>query len=180
MSNEAPAHEGILSEISSIDFSKPFFLSRTFWVNVIALLALFFPAVREWAAAEPEAPIIILAFVNLVLRTVTNKSITISKDDGDTDDGKSSGGFGGLPLALMLAAAIIVVCLPACSGSGYPLTGSITYRDAESGAKGGLVFEQGKAPRASVRVPVYDPKTGELIGVGELSGPLSGTVTPTK
>lgn len=72
-----------------------------------------------------------------------------------------------------------VFFLPSCAGSGYPLTGQISYRDPESGAKGGLVFEPGKPPRASVRVPVYD-ENGNLIGVGEISGPLAREISPTK
>lgn len=159
MSNEAPANEAIIKSVESINFSKPFYLSRTFLVNVIALLALFFPAVREWAAAEPEAPVIILAFVNLVLRTVTSRPISIS-NGGASENGGASGGSGGiLPLALFCLAAACL--LPSCTG--YPVTGSITYRDPQSGAKGGLVFTPGAPPRASVRVPVYDPQTGELI-----------------
>jgi hypothetical protein len=81
-----------------------------------------------------------------------------------------------LPLLILLTG---ILALASCGGN-YPVTGSISYRDPNSGAKGGLVFEPGKAPRASVRVPVYHPETGELIGVGELSGPLSRAVTPTK
>lgn len=73
---------------------------------------------------------------------------------------------------LILLTGILALLLSSCAGD-YPLTGIVSYREAKSGAKGGLVFEPGKAPRASVRVPVYDPETGELIGVGELSGPLA-------
>lgn len=82
-------------------------------------------------------------------------------------------------LLLILLTGILALLLPSCAGD-YPITGSIFYRDAQSGAKGGLVFEAGAAPRASVRVPVYHPETGELIGVGELSGPLAREVSPTK
>lgn len=96
---------------------------------------------------------------------------------GVSEKGGASGGSGGiLPLALFCLAAACL--LPSCTG--YPLTGSIAYRDPQSGAKGGLVFTPGAPPRASVRVPVYDPQTGELIGVGELSGPLSREISATK
>ena len=80
-------------------------------------------------------------------------------------------------LVIPLAAALLF--LPSCAESGYPLVGRISYRDPETGAKGGLVFEAGKAPRASVSVPVYD-NLGNLIGVGEVSGPLAREIDATK
>ena len=92
---------------------------------------------------------------------------------------RPSGGHGNLPLGLLLFCGLGFLFLPSCSGE-YPITGQISYRDPASGAKGGLVFEPGKAPRASVRVPVYDPNTGELIGVGELSGPLARRIEASK
>lgn len=117
---------------------KSFLLSKTFWVNLIALAALFFPVVREWAAAEPEAPVILLAFVNLVLRTVTRQPISISLDG--VSDGKHSGGSGGsLPLVLLLMVGLALLALPSCSGSGYPLEGSVFYR-TDGGAKVGIVY----------------------------------------
>ncbi len=170
MSNEAPAHEAVPSSVESIRTTKVWYLSKTFWTNLLILLSVVFPVVQEWAAQNPAAMPVIFAFVNLVLRTATNQGITLSTD-GVSKDGGASGGSGGvLPLALFLLTGMWL--LPSCSGSGYPLSGSISYRDPDSGAKGGLVFEPGKAPRASVRVPVYD-EAGNLIGVGELSGPLA-------
>lgn len=118
---------------------KSFLLSKTFWVNLIVLLALLFPAVREWAAAEPEAPVIILAFVNLVLRTVTRVPISISLD-GVVSDGNDSGASGGmLPLVLLLVVGLALLALPSCSGSGYPLEGSVFWR-ADDGAKVGITY----------------------------------------
>lgn len=137
MSNEAHAGEQIISAIESLNPSKPFYLSKTFLVNVIVLLSMFFPAVREWAAAEPEAPVIILAFVNLVLRTVTRQAVRFSKDE-TTGIGGASGGSGGiLPLALFLMGAACL--LPSCARSGYPLDASIFYR-VDDGAKVGIVY----------------------------------------
>ena len=99
--------------------------------------------------------------------------------DGENADGGNRGGFGGgLPLFLLAAGSLCMVStLPSCSG--VPLTGSLSYRDPKSGAKGGLVFEPGAPPRASVRVPIYDER-GELVGMGDLSGPLSRELSPTK
>jgi hypothetical protein len=79
--------------------------------------------------------------------------------------------------SLILTAALFI--LPGCAESGYPLQGQISYRDPATGAKGGLVFEPGKAPRASARIPVYG-EDGTLIGVGEISGPLAREISATK
>jgi hypothetical protein len=78
-------------------------------------------------------------------------------------------------LVIPIAASILL--LPSCAS--YPLTGIISYRDPASGAKGGLVFEPGTPPRASVRIPVYDD-LGNMIGIGEVSGPLAHEISATK
>jgi len=138
MSNEAHPVERIITTLEELNPAKPFYLSRTFWVNAIALLSLLFPAVREWAAAEPEAPLIILAFVNLVLRTVTRSAIRFSR--AGVSEGENSGGFGGgLPLVLLLVAGSALLALPSCGSSGYPLEGSVFYR-TDDGAKVGIVY----------------------------------------
>lgn len=82
----------------------------------------------------------------------------------------------------IITAAIAIIALyffTSCADQGYPLTGQISYRDPATGAKGGLVFEPGKAPRASVRIPVYD-EAGNIIGVGEISGSLAREIEATK
>lgn len=137
MSNDAHAGEKIISAIESLNPAKPFYLSKTFLVNVIALLALVFPAVREWAAAEPEAPVIILAFVNLVLRTVTRQAVRFSKDETTGIGGASGGGSRGslLPLALFCLAAACL--LPGCAG--YPVNASVYHR-LDDGSKVGIVY----------------------------------------
>lgn len=82
----------------------------------------------------------------------------------------------GIAPLIMLGA---ILALPSCADQGYPITGRISYLDPESGAKGGLVFQPGQPPRASVRIPVYD-ELGNLIGIGEVSGPLAGQIEATK
>ncbi len=74
------------------------------------------------------------------------------------------------PLALsirLILPALTACLLPSCGGE-YPLTGSISYRDAESGAKAGLVFAPGEPVRGSVKLPVYNPETGQVIGQVDL------------
>lgn len=167
--------------------SKPapenFLLSKTFWLNLVALASLISPEVREWLAGNPVEFIAALGAANIILRFVTKGAVSFSVDGVSSDGNASGGGSGGgwLPLALMLTAGLLIAtALPSCSGSGYPLSGSISYRDPNTGAKGGLVFEEGKKPRASVRVPIYDPETGELVGMADLSGPLARELRATK
>jgi hypothetical protein len=168
MSNETPATAP----------TKSFLLSKTFWLNLVALASLIAPQVREWLASNPVEFMAVLGAVNIILRFVTKGAVSFSASG--ISNGENSGRSGGsLPLVLLLVAGSALLALPSCSGTGYPLTGSISYRDPGSGAKGGLVFEEGKAPRASVRIPVYD-EDGNLIGVGELSGPLARDVHATK
>ena len=71
--------------------------------------------------------------------------------------------------ALILIPALLLL-LPSCE----TLTGSISYIDAGSGAKGGLVFRGKEKPTGFVRIPILDDN-GNQVGVAEL-----GTITPTK
>lgn len=68
-----------------------------------------------------------------------------------------------LSIGLLFILGLTACLLPSC-GAEYPLTGSVSYRDPQSGAKAGLVFAPGKPVRGSVKVPVYDQATGEMIG----------------
>ncbi len=83
-------------------------------------------------------------------------------------------------IMLMAAACLLGGASSLSSCSGYPVTGSVSYRHPESGAKGGLVLQPGKPPGASLSVPIYDSGTGELIGRAELRGPLSAEVPSVK
>lgn len=54
--------------------SKKFYLSKTFWVNVIALAAIGIQS--KWGfVVDVELQAMVLGLVNLGLRTVTNQSI---------------------------------------------------------------------------------------------------------
>lgn len=103
---------------------------------------------------------IALAWIGKVLRT----------GSGELENGGPSGGA---VLLLMIGTmAALAVGLPSCASSnpnGYSLTGSLMLRDPNSGAKGGLVFKPGQRPTASLKYPVYDPKTGELLGMADLT-----------
>lgn len=54
---------------------KPFYMSKTFWVNLLALVALVCQAAFGWVI-EPETQAGILALINLLLRLVTKEAVT--------------------------------------------------------------------------------------------------------
>lgn len=83
----------------------------------------------------------------------------------DEDVKRPSGGGGSLPLGILLVCAVSLLCLPSC-GTGF--VGSLSYRDAESGAKGGLSVDSEGTPHGFFRMPIYNPSTGEQ--VGEIQG----------
>ena len=74
--------------------------------------------------------------------------------------------------------AIVSVALLA-SCAEYPITGSISYRDPGSGAKGGLVFRPGEKPAVSVKVPYYDEQ-GNIIGMLDVGAAPVPKVIPEK
>lgn len=56
--------------------SKAFWLSKTFWINVIALAAIIAQSVAGKEIINVEAQASILAAVNIVLRFVTKSAVT--------------------------------------------------------------------------------------------------------
>lgn len=56
---------------------KRFYLSKTFWVNVIALIALVVQSLTTFVLS-PEAQVSILAVVNVLLRLITKEPIVWS------------------------------------------------------------------------------------------------------
>lgn len=69
----------------------PWYLSRTFWVNLAALLSLFFPAVREWLENNPVDFVTALGGVNVLLRFITYGKHQISSDNDDSESGTGDG-----------------------------------------------------------------------------------------
>jgi len=60
--------------------SKRWFTSRTLWVNLLAAVALIVQYATGYEVFDIEAQATILAFINLVLRVVTGKSLSLRKD----------------------------------------------------------------------------------------------------
>lgn len=51
--------------------TTPFYFSRTFWVNLVALLSLVLPDVRAWLDANPVEFGAALAALNVILKFIT-------------------------------------------------------------------------------------------------------------
>ena len=59
------------------DATKTIISSKTFWVNLLAIIALIAQSSTSFVIS-PEAQVSILAGINIVLRTVTKSEITWS------------------------------------------------------------------------------------------------------
>ncbi len=59
-----------------MDESKPFYLSKTLWTNIIVGILGIFNS--EEVSQSPEAAVGFLAFVNVIRRLITKGSVTIS------------------------------------------------------------------------------------------------------
>ena len=147
--------------------SKSIFQSKTFWVQIVALLSMAVPQVQTWLSANPEQFVAVLAAVNVLVRFATSGKITLS-GAGETEN-NIGGGPGGLPLwiGILGTAAVIGGLLPSCSTSGYPITGSVAYLDPASGAKAGLVFSPGQPIGGTVKIPVFG-QDGQTVGYVDL------------
>ena len=56
---------------------KKFYLSKTFWVNLIALVAIVAFGIE---AVSPETQVAILAVINMILRLVTKEPVVWSSN----------------------------------------------------------------------------------------------------
>ena len=84
--------------------SKPFWHSKTVWVQALAITATFIPPVAAWLTANPVEFVAALAAVNTLVRFATRGSLSIFPDDADIG-GKSGGSSAGSALLAMTATA---------------------------------------------------------------------------
>jgi len=108
---------------------KTIFLSKTFWVQAIALLMLLAPPVKLWFDANPVGYLAALAAVNVLLRFATSGRVSISLATPDTD-GDGVGNGGKLPGGSLLAglAGVVGFPLPACTPSQLDAAGKIPVK----------------------------------------------------
>jgi len=90
--DEIPAPGGAGNIVTG---KTPFYLSRTFWLNVAALLSLMMPDVREWLAANPVEFTTALGAANILLRFITVGKYQLAGEDGQS--GQSANPAGVLP-----------------------------------------------------------------------------------
>jgi hypothetical protein len=141
--------------------SKSIFLSKTFWVQIAAVVSLAVPAVREWLDANPEQFVAALAAVNVLVRFATSGKISILGAGEPEEPGSRPGGP--LPLWVLIGtAAALLGALPSCSGlSGLPLKATVFMEEGalSYSSKGGLEMEYrpgyGQMPEAYRNSPSY-------------------------
>jgi hypothetical protein len=113
---------------------KPIYQSKTFWLNVLALLCLLSPAVQAWMAANPEQPVMVLGALNILVRFVTQGKITIFAS-GDNDTASKW-----MPVCVLgVVTAGLCMALQSCSPAqldalkGIPISGAV---DTDYGSVG--------------------------------------------
>jgi hypothetical protein len=152
--------------------TKPFWQSKTVWVQVLAVLSMLIPAVGAWVAKNPVEFVAVLAAVNTLVRFATSGKVSIFQDDSANDSGgKSGGSSGGSWLLAMIATAaglsmaggLLSSCVVGVDEQGGwsvrpdPLTvdAGLKYlirHEEDEDAKGGLTQWR-----------YYDPETGKEI-----------------
>lgn len=95
--------------------TKSIFSSKTFYLNLIAILMLFLPVAKDWLEKNPGTMVMVLGIANLLVRLMTDKGIRIWESGGALEDGSDGGAR--LPLWAMIATAgsFALVSLPSCS-----------------------------------------------------------------
>lgn len=134
---------------------KTIYQSKTFWLNLLAMLSLMIPAVQTWLKGNPEAAVAALTAANILVRFVTSGKITLFPDEGGTPGNNSDGKMLGL---IGVTAAGLCMGLPSCNFPennpelwnalrAVPITIGVTSDDGEVhySSKGGLVVS-GRVP----------------------------------
>lgn len=58
--------------------TKPFYLSKTFWVQALALVAVAVPATREFIQANLGESAAAWGLINMILRVISKEKISIT------------------------------------------------------------------------------------------------------
>lgn len=106
---------------------KSILLSKTFWVQFVAVLSLLVPAVKSWVVNNPVDILTAFAAVNVLVRFATSGKVSVfPPEEVETDKG-SSGGV--VPCVMgLLAAGSLVVSLPSCSPAQISAVRAITLK----------------------------------------------------
>jgi hypothetical protein len=170
--------------------AKPWWQSKTVWLNVLALASMAVPAVREWVEKNPVEPMAALTALNVLVRFVTSGKISIFGDDEeDSGAGKISGGTGvpagsagkqaggaangktrrsGIPW--LVTPACVLLVLPGCT-VGVDAEGGWSIRPDPRTVDAGFRYlirqEEDEAKGGLTTWKYYDPATGEEIPESE-------------
>lgn len=117
--------------------TKSFFLSKTFWVQIVAMGSMLFPAVRQWVESNPVDFAAAWAALNILVRFVTHGKISLVGEPAERGAGTK------VPAVLLLIAAggLLAVALPSCAlPDGTPVRFSLIVPDGavSYSSKGGL------------------------------------------
>lgn len=105
--------------------AKSIVLSKTFWLNLLFIIAAFFPQVNTWIADNVQTTASVWGALNILLRFATNGRITL-QGAGETD-----GTATGMPPCWVMgiaAAGLVATALPSCTTAGWQAARSIPIR----------------------------------------------------
>ena len=69
---------------------KSFWKSKTVWLQVVALLATFFPQVRDFISGNPVEVVAALAAANVLMRFATRGAVGLTDSSGEETHGGGS------------------------------------------------------------------------------------------
>lgn len=109
--------------------NKSILLSKTFWLQVIAVLSVFFPPVRSWIAGNPESAVSFLAAANVIVRFVTSGKVSFFPPEGVEKPSGTAGGLNLLWIAgLGMTVGFIGCSLPSCTPAQLAVARAIPIR----------------------------------------------------
>lgn len=122
------------AEVSVVGGGRtPFYLSRTFWVNAVALVALLFPEVRVWLEENPVEFTTALGAVNVLLRFISVGKYSVSTASSlDPQTGRGQGcdkctsSIGDSALGFVLFLGVGGLMWGCCADSGGDMAVSVS------------------------------------------------------
>ena len=162
---------GLLRVLKDIAMNNPLTSYLRHWLSLqVAKIftTLNLPAAGSGDVVDylTEAGVLLVGWlvIKYVLPLLNDKSLR------ETFQNFGSGGSNGaasLLMGILGLAALFVFCGVTSSCADLNVRGSVHYRDAESGAKGGLNFVPGSPPLPFFRAPIRD-SSGEVVGAVDL------------
>lgn len=149
--------------------TKPFWQSKTVWVQVLAVLSMFIPAVGEWVAKNPVEFVAVLGAINTLVRFATHGSVSVFQDDESGNAGGKGSGSGGSALLAMIATwgalalaggGLLTSCMVRGDGDGWTL--STDPKAIDAGLRY-LIRHEEDPESGTVEWEYYDAETGKLI-----------------